>query len=103
VPAPRPLPGGLGLVLRHGPGLGRRRLDGDRDDPHRTPDPGSRDRRRPHESRPYGFWLHAVAGLTIGGGLLWFFHDGTFEWILVAVVVVAYMAIGDGLAVQLDR
>ena len=50
------------------------------------------------ESRPYGFWLHVVAGLTIGGGLLWLFHDGTFDWILVAVVALAYMAIGDGLA-----
>ena len=27
-------------------------------------------------SRPYGFWLHVAAGLTIGGGLVWFFHDG---------------------------
>jgi hypothetical protein len=24
-------------------------------------------------SRIYGFWLHVVAGVTIGGGLLWFF------------------------------
>ena len=48
-------------------------------------------------SRPFGFWLHVVAGLTIGGGLLWFFHDGGFDWVLVAVFSVLYIAIGDRL------
>ena len=28
-------------------------------------------------TRPYAFWLHVVAGLTIGGGLLWLFHEAT--------------------------
>ena len=37
-------------------------------------------------SRPFGFWLHVAAGLTIGGGLVWFFHDGAFDWIVVGVV-----------------
>jgi hypothetical protein len=37
------------------------------------------------DARPYGLWLHAVAGVTIGGGLLWFFHDGDWDWILVAI------------------
>ncbi len=50
------------------------------------------------ESSRYGLWLHVVAGLTIGGGLLWFFHDGTTDFLLVAVLALAYMAIGDGLA-----
>jgi hypothetical protein len=45
-------------------------------------------------SRPYGFWLHVAAGLTIGGGLLWFFHDGTFDWIVVAALGLAYIAFG---------
>ena len=36
-------------------------------------------------SRTYGFWLHVASGLAIGGGLLWFFHDGNFDWILIAV------------------
>jgi hypothetical protein len=50
------------------------------------------------ESSNYGLWLHVAAGLVIGGGLLWFFHDGDVDFILVAVVALAYMAIGDGLA-----
>jgi hypothetical protein len=49
-------------------------------------------------SRPYGFWLHVAAGLTIGGGLVWFFHDSTFDWIVIAVVALAYIALGTRLA-----
>ena len=48
-------------------------------------------------SRVRGFWLHVVAGLTIGGGLLWFFHDGDFDWILIAVAGLLYVALGDRL------
>ena len=48
-------------------------------------------------SRIYGFWLHVVAGLTIGGGLLWFFHDGDFDWIVIAFVALGYIALGDRL------
>jgi hypothetical protein len=48
-------------------------------------------------SRPYGFWLHVAAGLTIGGGLVWFFHDSTFDWIVVAILGLAYIAFGTGL------
>jgi hypothetical protein len=49
-------------------------------------------------SRPYGFWLHVAAGLTIGGGLVWFLHDSTFDWIVIAVVGLAYLALGTRLA-----
>jgi hypothetical protein len=48
-------------------------------------------------SRVRGFWLHVVAGLTIGGGLLWFFNDGGFDWILIAVVGLLYIALADRL------
>ena len=48
-------------------------------------------------SRPFGFWLHIAAGLTIGGGLLWFFHDGLFDWIVVAFVGLLYILLGDRL------
>jgi hypothetical protein len=48
-------------------------------------------------SRIYGFWLHVVAGLTIGGGLLWFFHHGDFDWIAIAVAALLYIALGDRL------
>jgi hypothetical protein len=49
-------------------------------------------------SRPFGFWLHVAAGLAIGGGWLWFFHEGDFDWILVAVVALLYIALGQRLA-----
>jgi len=49
------------------------------------------------ETRPYGFWLHVAAGLAIGGGLLWFFHDGDWDWILVAIAGLLYVAVGDRL------
>jgi hypothetical protein len=49
-------------------------------------------------SRPFGFWLHAAAALAIGGGLLWFFHDGDFDWALIAVAAVLYIAVGTRLA-----
>jgi MYXO-CTERM domain-containing protein len=48
-------------------------------------------------SRPYGFWLHVVSGLTIGGALLWFFHDSDFDWILIAIAALLYIALGDRL------
>jgi len=49
------------------------------------------------ESSRYGLWLHVVAGIVIGGGLLWFFHSSDVDFILVAVIALAYLAIGDGL------
>ena len=48
-------------------------------------------------SRIYGFWLHVVAGMTIGGGLLWFFHGGDFDWILIAAAALLYIALGERL------
>jgi hypothetical protein len=49
-------------------------------------------------SRIYGFWLHVVSGLTIGGGLLWFFHEGDWDWIAIAIAGLLYFALGDRLA-----
>ena len=48
-------------------------------------------------SRVYGFWLHVVAGLTIGGGLLWFFHEGDWDWVAIGVAALIYIALGDRL------
>jgi hypothetical protein len=45
-------------------------------------------------STTYGFWLHVVAGLTIGGGLLWFFHKSDFDWIVIAFMALGYIALG---------
>jgi hypothetical protein len=47
---------------------------------------------------PGAFWLHVVSGLTVGGGLLWFFHESDVDWILVAAAALGYIAIGDQLA-----
>jgi len=49
------------------------------------------------ESKVNGFWLHVVSGLTIGGGLLWFFHDGDFDFIVMAIAGLLYIALGDRL------
>jgi hypothetical protein len=46
-------------------------------------------------TRPYAFWLHVVSGLTIGGGLLWLFHDGDWDWALIGVIALIYVWVGD--------
>ena len=38
------------------------------------------------DTRPYGFWVHVVAGLTIGGALLYWWHSSDFQWALIIVV-----------------
>ena len=45
------------------------------------------------------FWLHFAAGLLIGGGILYFFHDGdsTFDWIVIAVTGLLFIAVGNAL------
>lgn len=48
-------------------------------------------------SRPYGFWVHVAAGLTIGGSLLFFWHHGHVEWALVAIAGVLYVFLAEGL------
>ena len=48
-------------------------------------------------SSPSAFWPHVVAGFTIGGGLLWFFHDGSFDWILIGIAALLYISLGDRL------
>ena len=50
------------------------------------------------EARPGAFWLHVVSGLTIGGGLLWFFHESDLDWMLVALAGLCYIALGERLA-----
>jgi hypothetical protein len=47
--------------------------------------------------RPYGFWLHLGAGLAIGGSLLFFWHSGTFDWILVALASLVYIRLAGAL------
>ena len=45
-------------------------------------------------NRVYGFWLHVVSGLTIGGGLLWFWHKTDWNFVLIALVGLAYVFFG---------
>jgi hypothetical protein len=47
--------------------------------------------------RPYGFWLHVAAGLTIGGSLLYFWHSGTFQWILIVLASILYVRVAGAL------
>jgi hypothetical protein len=48
--------------------------------------------------RVYGFWVHVVAGLTMGGALVTFWHTSDAEWILVGLASLVYVAIASGLA-----
>jgi hypothetical protein len=44
-----------------------------------------------------GFWVHVVAGVTIGGALLYFWHAGDVRWILAAIVGLVFILVGNGL------
>jgi hypothetical protein len=46
--------------------------------------------------RPYGFWLHFVAGVAFGGGVL-ALVDGDGGWTLVGLLSLAYIAVGSWL------
>jgi len=46
-------------------------------------------------SRPSAFWLHFGAGVLIGGSLLYWWHSSDWNWALVAVVALVYIAIAD--------
>jgi hypothetical protein len=46
-------------------------------------------------SRPSAFWLHFGAGVLIGGSLLYWWHSSDWNWALVAVVALVYVAIAD--------
>lgn len=41
--------------------------------------------------RPYGFWLHVTAGLTIGGALLYWWHSSETDFALLATTAVVYV------------
>jgi len=46
--------------------------------------------------RPYGFWLHVSAGLTIGGSVLFFWHRTDGDWALVCVASLVFVAVAAG-------
>jgi hypothetical protein len=43
--------------------------------------------------RPTAFWLHLVAGLLIGGSLLYWWHTEDWQWALIAVAALGYVRI----------
>jgi hypothetical protein len=45
------------------------------------------------QRRPYGFWLHLVAGFLIGGSLLFFWHSGDFRWALLAIGALVFISV----------
>jgi hypothetical protein len=49
------------------------------------------------DTRPYGFWVHVVAGLTAGGALLYWWHSSDFQWALIVVFGLVFMAVGSGI------
>jgi len=51
--------------------------------------------RRP--TRPYGFWVHVTAGLTVGGALLYFWHSSDTDWILIALASLVYVVLASAL------
>lgn len=49
------------------------------------------------DGRPYGFWLHVVAGLSVGGALIYFWHSGDTQWALITVIALVFIGVGAGL------
>lgn len=49
-------------------------------------------------ARPSAFWLHFVAGLLVGGSLLYWLHSSDVEWAFVGVFSLLFMAVGTRLA-----
>jgi hypothetical protein len=45
------------------------------------------------ERRPYGFWFHVAAGLTIGGALLDFWHSGNWHWSFIAIAALVFIRV----------
>jgi hypothetical protein len=43
--------------------------------------------------RSYGFWIHVVAGILIGGAVLTFWHASDAEWLLVVLVSLGFVAV----------
>jgi hypothetical protein len=44
--------------------------------------------------RPYGFWLQLAAGLTIGGAIVYFCHTSDWDFAVLAVAGLLYVALG---------
>lgn len=40
--------------------------------------------------RAYGFWVHVVAGLAVGGAFLYVWNDASWEWILIGLIALFF-------------
>jgi hypothetical protein len=47
--------------------------------------------------RAYGFWIHVVAGLAIGGGFLYLWHSSAWEWVLIGLIALFFFLLAGGL------
>jgi hypothetical protein len=47
--------------------------------------------------RPYGFWVHVVAGLTVGGALVFFWHKSDGDWTLIILASLVYIRLGSAI------
>jgi hypothetical protein len=46
-------------------------------------------------NEPSAFWLQLVAGVLIGGSLLYWWHSSDWQWALISVAGLAYVAIAE--------
>jgi hypothetical protein len=45
-------------------------------------------------NRVYGFWVHVVSGVLVGGSLLYWWHSSTADWWLIVVSSVLFIMVG---------
>ena len=46
--------------------------------------------------RIYGFWVHFVAALAIGGGFIYLWRGSTWEWILIGLIALLFVLFAAG-------
>ena len=46
---------------------------------------------------PYAMWLHVIGGLSIGGAVLYWWHEETWQWLVVLLVSLAYVVLARAL------
>jgi hypothetical protein len=47
--------------------------------------------------RTYGFWIHFVAALAMGGGFIYLWNGSTWEWILIGLIALVFFLLAGGL------
>jgi hypothetical protein len=47
--------------------------------------------------RTYGFWVHVGAGLALGGAFIYIWHSKWWEWLLIGIVALFFLAFAAGL------